>query len=91
VALLGDRQEQGDKSAALKREIIGEILPEDCIDQSVAARMNLGGAYLRGAYLGGANLGGANLGGAYLGGSERPTWLPDLYEIRNGYICRKES
>jgi uncharacterized protein YjbI with pentapeptide repeats len=61
---------------------------------------NLDGAYLDGAYLGGANLDGANLdgaylrwanlGGAYLGGSARPTWLPELYEVRDGYICRKE-
>ncbi len=141
VALLGERQEQGDKAAALKREIVGEILPEDCMDQSVAARMNLARAYLAGANLAGANLAGANLAGAnleganleganleganlagaylaganlvgaylaganlaganlagaylvgaYLVGNARPIWLPDLYEVRDGHICRKES
>ena len=153
VALLGERVDDTDKSGALKREFLGEVLPEDCIDQSVAARMglyanlnganlrsaslrganlygaslyganmdcanlrganmdcaNLYGANLRGAdlyganlycanlrgadlycaNLGGANLRGANLGGAYVGA--HTSWLPDIWDVRDGYVCRKEE
>lgn len=84
VALLGPRQDHDDKSAALAREIIGEILPHEAIaDPSLATRLlafdllraadlvgaNLRGANLDGANLDGANLGGANLDGAYLRGA----------------------
>ena len=75
VALLGPHQEEDDKAAALVREIVGEVMPEDVFDPSLAARMGLARAYLtganlRGAYLVGANLRGANLGGANLGDAD---------------------
>ncbi|NIR30337.1 MAG: hypothetical protein GWN84_13715, partial [Gammaproteobacteria bacterium] len=41
VALFGERQTEGAKCGALRREIIGEILPGDCIDPSIAIRMGL--------------------------------------------------
>lgn len=76
VALLGPRGNEGDeKSWACKREVIGEILPEEsAFDLRVGARLgfkllskaNLGGANLEGANLRSADLGGANLGGANL-------------------------
>jgi hypothetical protein len=72
VAMHGEVRWQEDKCGSLRREIIGEILPEEAIfSASVAIRLraNLSGAYLYGAYLYGANLTGANLTGAYLTGA----------------------
>ena len=70
VALIGERIDGSDhKSAALCREIVGEVLPEDASDLRVAVRVgirNLAGANLAGANLYGANLAGANLYGANL-------------------------
>jgi len=74
VALFGEVQKEGDKLGALKREILGEILPNECLDDSIGVRIgrkdlsgaNLSGADLRGAYLSGADLNGANLSRAYL-------------------------
>lgn len=58
VALLGKRIDQGNKSSASVREIIGEVFPEECIDPRVAikcgGRANLYGANLTGADLTGA-------------------------------------
>jgi hypothetical protein len=73
VALHGEVQWQGDKCGALKREVLGEVLPEESwVSPSAAVRIggaNLSRAYLRGAYLIGADLYGANLYGANLVGA----------------------
>ncbi len=81
VGLVGDVQSQEDKFGALIREIVGDILPSDCVemqlDDSVKVRIginilpnaNLFGANLRGANLRGANLCGANLRSADLRGA----------------------
>jgi len=79
VALFGEVQKEGDKLGALKREILGEILPNECLDDSIGVRIgrkdlsgadlsgaDLSGAHLRGAYLNGANLSKADLSGANL-------------------------
>jgi len=74
VALFGEVQKEGDKLGALKREILGEILPNECLDDSIGVRIgrkdlsgaNLSGANLSGAHLSGADLNGANLSRAYL-------------------------
>ena len=69
VALFGEVQKEGDKLGALKREILGEILPNECLDDSIGVRIgrkDLSGADLRGANLIRANLIGADLRGAYL-------------------------
>ncbi len=71
VALVGDREDCPDnKSAALRREIIGEVLPADVICHSIAARMNLSGADLSWANLSGANLSRADLSWANLYGAD---------------------
>jgi hypothetical protein len=73
VALFGEIQREDDKVASLHREIIGEVMPEHCIDPSVGVRLgrkdNLSGANLSRANLSGANLSGANLSGANLSGA----------------------
>ena len=54
VALFGEVQKRDDKFGSLKREIIGDILPEECLDDSVGVRIgrkDLSGANLRGANL----------------------------------------
>ena len=71
--------EQPDKLGCREREIIGEVLPEEAIEASVACRLggaranlsgaNLSRANLYGAYLYGANLSGANLSRANLSGA----------------------
>ena len=61
-----------EKTGSRKREIIGEILPEETISASVGIRIgikDLPDADLWGAYLGGANLQGANLWGVDLVGA----------------------
>ena len=72
VALVGKVADQGDKVCALRREVIGEVMPEECTDPSVGVRIgrrDLRGADLRGADLYGANLYGADLYGANLYGA----------------------
>ena len=67
VAMIGDMQRE-DKIGALHREVIGEILPEDCIDPSIGVRIgirNLSGSVLRGSDLSGSVLRGSDLSGAY--------------------------
>ncbi len=69
VALLGEVQEQNNKAGSLKREFIGEILPEEAIfDAGLAVR--LGVKSLPGADLSGANLTRADLTRAYLSGAD---------------------
>jgi uncharacterized protein YjbI with pentapeptide repeats len=73
VALFGEVQKEGDKLGALKREILGEILPNECLDDSIGVRIgrkDLSGADLSGAYLSGADLNGANLSRADLSGAD---------------------
>ena len=69
-ALHGEVQNEADKSASLKREIIGEVLPEDCVcNPRIGARLgrkDLAGANLTGANLSGADLSRADLAGAIL-------------------------
>jgi len=82
VALLGPRYSEGEsKSWACKREVIGEILPEEAsFDLRVGVRLglkNLRSADLRSANLYGADLYGANLGGANLYGANLRS--ADLY------------
>lgn len=43
-------------------------------------RANFAGAYLAGACL----------EGAYVGRS-RPVWLPDQWDVRDGFVCRREA
>ena len=72
--------EQSDKLGCREREIIGEVLPEEAIEASVACRLggaranlsraNLSGANLSRADLYGANLSGANLSRADLSGAD---------------------
>jgi hypothetical protein len=78
VGLVGKvMADQDGKLGALRREIVGEVLPEEAFSPSVGVRIgrrdlggaNLEGANLRGANLEGANLRGANLQGAYLRGA----------------------
>ena len=70
VALYAPFQTREDKRASQKREIIGEILPEEAIfDAGLACRLgikNLSGMDLSGANLSDANLSGANLSCANL-------------------------
>jgi hypothetical protein len=78
VALFGPVQQESDKFGSLKREFLGEILPEEALNDSVGARLgrkdlrgaNLSGAKLIGAYLSGAYLSGAYLNGANLRGAD---------------------
>ncbi len=66
VAMWGPVVWNDDKCGSLKREILGEILPEEAwVSASVAARMGIA-KYLYGANLSGANLERANLSGANL-------------------------
>jgi hypothetical protein len=81
VALHGEVKSQDDKVGALKREILGEVLPnESWISPSVCVRIrssghaDLRGADLRGADLYGADLRGANLYGANLYGADLRGW-----------------
>jgi uncharacterized protein YjbI with pentapeptide repeats len=66
-------QRKADKIGSLHREIVGLVLPECALDESVGIRIgrsdNLSYANLSGAYLSGANLSGANLNAAYLSGA----------------------
>src|SRR5262245_13411102 len=68
VALLGPRLKGENKCAASRREIVGEVFPEECIDPSLGVR--LGVKRLPGANLGGANLSGADLRNADLSGAD---------------------
>ena len=64
VALLGARRGDDEKSWALRREVVGEVLPAEAIlDAGVALRLS---AWRLGANLEGANLARANLEGANL-------------------------
>ena len=67
VALLGNRIDEKNKSAGIRREIIGEVLPEECLDDRIGVK--IGRKDLSGADLGGANLSRANLNGANLSGA----------------------
>ena len=74
VGLVGEivRESSGTKLAALRREIVGEILPECAFSASVGVRIgrkDLDGARLDGASLDGASLAGANLARADLAGA----------------------
>ena len=78
VALFGSVQKEQNKLGALKREILGEILPEEAIfDAGLACRLgiknfsgaNLSRADLSRAYLSRADLSRANLSGAILSGA----------------------
>ena len=80
---------QHDKLGCRERETLGEILPEEAIVASVAARLDPARAYLAGAYLAGAYLARANLDGANLAGANRPQndiqgWTAD----EHGYLGR---
>ena len=69
VGLVGEVVEGADRLACLRREIVGEVLPECALDPSVGVRVgrrDLAGANLSGANLSWANLSGADLSGAYL-------------------------
>ena len=81
--------EQSDKLGCREREIIGEVLPEEAIEASVAcrlggARANLSGANLSRANLSRANLSGANLSGANLYGAN--LYGANLY-VANLYVA----
>jgi len=82
VGLVGEVQRDGDKFAALHREIVGEVMPEEALSASVGVRIgrkdldganltsaNLDGADLRRASLDGASLAGASIDGASLDGA----------------------
>ena len=77
VGLVCALDSEEDKFGALQREIIGEILPEECLDPSVGVRIgrkdlsraDLSRAYLSEADLSGAFLSGANLSCADLSGA----------------------
>jgi hypothetical protein len=72
VALVGQVVADEQKCCALRREIIGEVLPEHAWGESCGARLgrlDLAGANLAGANLVGANLVSANLVGADLTGA----------------------
>ena len=74
VALHGKREEHSDKAGALRREVIGEVTPLDCIDPRIAVKIGdkldcLDGASLVGARLDRASLVGARLDGASLVGA----------------------
>ena len=74
VVALQNSRIDGNKLGALYREIIGEILPEDCISASIGVRiglLNLSGASLTNANLSNANLSNANLSNVNL-------WNADL-------------
>ena len=64
VACRGVIGRQHDKLGCREREILGEILPEEAIEPSVAIRVGAG------ADLAGANLARANLADAYLAGAK---------------------
>ena len=85
VGLVGEvaSEEGGRKVAALRREIVGEILPECAFSASVGVR--IGRRDLYGADLRGANLYGANLTSAYF-----PTGGVPVYWTRNaeGHLSR---
>jgi hypothetical protein len=66
VALHGERADYDTKSAALVREIVGEVPPEDVLDARIAVRMGVRLGDLEGANLAGANLARADLAGANL-------------------------
>ena len=98
VACRGVIGRQHDKLGCREREILGEILPEEAIEPSVAIRVgaradlagadlagaNLAGANLARAYLAGADLAGADLARAYRPASDIPGWTADDY----GYLGR---
>lgn len=68
VALLGARRGNDEKSWALRREVVGEVLPAEAIlDAGVALRLS---AWRLGANLEGADLRGASLRGADLRGTD---------------------
>ena len=72
VGLIGAVETTSDKFAALRREIVGEVLPEEATSASVGVRIgrkDLDGARLDGARLDGARLDGASLVGASLDGA----------------------
>ena len=74
VVALQNSRIDGNKLGALYREIIGEILPEDCISASIGVRiglLNLSGASLTNANLSNPNLSNANLSNVNL-------WNADL-------------
>ena len=77
VALLGRRGGDDGKSWALRREIVGEVLPEEAVwDARLAAKLGMWGAWrhaepdLRGADLRGAHLRRADLRGMDLRGAD---------------------
>lgn len=82
VALLGLRRHEENKAGALVREIVGEILPEECLDPKIFVRCypnlsysdlsysDLRGSDLRGSNLRGSNLRGSDLGYSNLRGSD---------------------
>src|SRR3990172_2930438 len=84
VVALQNSRIDGNKLGALYREIIGEILPEDCISASIGVRiglLNLSGASLTNANLSNANLSNANLSNAnlwYANLSNVNLWNADL-------------
>jgi hypothetical protein len=99
VALFGPVQQDNGKFGSLKREFLGEILPEEALNDSVGARLgrkdlrgaNLSGAYLsradlRGAYLSGADLSGAYLGGAILSGAILSRANLSRADLRGAYL-----
>jgi hypothetical protein len=86
VALSGPVQQDRNKFGSLKREFLGEILPEESLNESVGARLgrkDLRGANLSGAKLSGADLSRANLSEADL--SRADLWRADLSEA---YLSR---
>ena len=95
VALLGARRGDDEKSWALRREVVGEVLPAEAIlDAGVALRLsawrlgaNLEGAYLARANLEGAYLARANLEGADLRGANLARANLEGADLRGAYLA----
>ena len=79
VALSGEVIKEEDKLGARRREILGEVLPEEAFSESVGVR--LGRKDLAGVNLSFANLSGADLSGAY-----RPENPPKGWKIVKEYL-----
>ena len=93
VALWGEVKRDDDKVGGLKREILGEVLPWEALDYSVACRLgrkDLDGANLEVADLSRANLYVANLFEANLYKANLDgTNLGDYVRSTNGYAKKK--
>ena len=89
IALHGEVQTDGDKFGSLKREFLGEILPEEALNPSVGVR--LGRKDLSGANLSWSDLSGSNLSEANLSRCSRYSDDPIIpgWKCQNGILVKE--